>query len=765
MQFALIVAPLTACTGLAIDGGRAFLTRYELASALDAAALAVGSTEGEQLELEALADLFVARNFQVADSTPVETALVLDGDTVTLTGSATIDTYFMPLFGIPTVTVSAESEVRRGGANVEVALILDTTGSMAGSRIAALREAAAELVDIVVTDEQEPFYSKIAIVPYSMAVNVGEYAQSVRGAITGAVDITAASWRNGTTKTHSTVGWRDGSVKTISAATWKVGSAQTIKGATKATQAVISVDDHSFSNGDFIYISGVSGMTQLNGNKYLVANASEDDFKIKNPTSGLYINSSAYTAFSNPKNGKAQECFNALCEVRVTTSSSHGFANTDRIYINGVAGMTELNNVAGVTWSIAGVASSTFMVTGSGPTFSNYTAGGTASECFTTTCEIRVETSTSHGFDNNDRVYVTGVSGFTGVSNAAGATWGIGGVAATTFILPGTIGPNLGVTGTGGTSTECFTATCQIRVTANGHGISDSGYVSITGVGGMAINTTGNNSWQVSNVSSNTYVLGGTIGPNFADYTSGGSSWCLTSGCEYYRFTNASGTPATRIFRVSTCATERTGSDAFTDAAPNAALVGRNYPATGNPCPAANPMQPLTSDDEVLQNRISNMNASGSTGGHIGVAWGWYLLSPNFAYLFPEESQPAAYDDEDLIKVAVLMTDGEYNSSYCNGVISRDSTAGSGATSDHINCNATNGHAFAQATQLCAAMRDQGIVIYTVGFEIVNDQRARDLVNGCATDAEHVYLADNRAELTAAFADIAQAISQLRLSR
>ena len=44
MQFALLAIPLTVCTGLAIDGGRAFLARFELASALDAAALAVGST-------------------------------------------------------------------------------------------------------------------------------------------------------------------------------------------------------------------------------------------------------------------------------------------------------------------------------------------------------------------------------------------------------------------------------------------------------------------------------------------------------------------------------------------------------------------------------------------------------------------------------------------------------------------------------------------------------------------------------------------------
>src|SRR3546814_17201805 len=47
-----------------------------------------------------------------------------------------------------------------------------------------LRAAANELVDIVVQDLQVPFYSKLALVPYSAAVNVGDYAEDVRGSYT-----------------------------------------------------------------------------------------------------------------------------------------------------------------------------------------------------------------------------------------------------------------------------------------------------------------------------------------------------------------------------------------------------------------------------------------------------------------------------------------------------------------------------------------------------------------------------------------------------
>ena len=67
------------------------------------------------------------------------------------------------------------------------------------------------------------------------------------------------------------------------------------------------------------------------------------------------------------------------------------------------------------------------------------------------------------------------------------------------------------------------------------------------------------------------------------------------------------------------------------------------------------------------------MAASGSTAGHIGTAWGWYMISPTFSYLWPTASQPAAYGEDHLFKIVILMTDGEFNTFYCNGVISQDS--------------------------------------------------------------------------------------------
>ncbi|MGZ9097379.1 MAG: pilus assembly protein TadG-related protein [Micavibrio sp.] len=243
-------------------------------------------------------------------------------------------------------------------------------------------------------------------------------------------------------------------------------------------------------------------------------------------------------------------------------------------------------------------------------------------------------------------------------------------------------------------------------------------------------------------------------------YTAG---TCTSPGCEYYKFKNPSDN--WRTHRISTCVTERIGTEAYTDAAPSTAFVGRNYPSSGNTC-LASEILPLTSNKTILHETIDAFVASGSTGGQIGVGWGWYMLSPNFGYLWPEaENVPAAYGTENLVKILVLMTDGEYNSPYCNGVIARDATSGSGSSSDHIKCNATNGDTYSQAGAMCTAMKAAGVIIYTIGFQIVDGAGASDLMAECATDATHAYLAADGEELQQVFNDIAGDVMSVYVSR
>ena len=142
----------------------------------------------------------------------------------------------------------------------------------------------------------------------------------------------------------------------------------------------------------------------------------------------------------------------------------------------------------------------------------------------------------------------------------------------------------------------------------------------------------------------------------------------------------------------SKCVTERIGADAYTDAAPagTSTYVGKGYFGTntntscgvGNYTDAeVNSIQPLSSDTTMLKRRIDKLVTGGSTAGHLGTAWAWYLLSPNWNTVlqkaFPTAYAAAPYSDlttqnsngsPKLRKIAVLMTDGDYNINYCKGV-------------------------------------------------------------------------------------------------
>ncbi len=305
-------------------------------------------------------------------------------------------------------------------------------------------------------------------------------------------------------------------------------------------------------------------------------------------------------------------------------------------------------------------------------------------------------------------------------------------------------------------------------VTANGHGFQNGERIFITGVGGMtAVNDL---TFTVANRTANTFELRNAANSSNIDarsysaYTSGGAAHCTSTGCAYKHFINQNS--SRRTFAVSNCVSERTGGSRYNDVPPATSKVGYVYvnPDGSNGCPSA-PLLPLTRTKSTAVDSINSLTATGSTGGHIGVAWGWYAVSPNYDSIFTGDSKPALYSDREVSKSVVIMTDGEYNSSYCDGVISQSSTSGSGSSNDKINCDAPNGHAFDQALALCSAMKSEGITIYTVGFKIVDDQRARDLMNDCASTPNHRYLAEDGAALKRHFAAIAQAISQLHVSR
>ena len=228
---------------------------------------------------------------------------------------------------------------------------------------------------------------------------------------------------------------------------------------------------------------------------------------------------------------------------------------------------------------------------------------------------------------------------------------------------------------------------------------------------------------------------------------------------------------ANRNYNRSDCVSERQGSSRYTDAAPTGSnRLPRVYTSNGNCSPGSSAsVMPLTSDKTALKNRIDSFSASGATAGHLGTAWAWYLLSPNWASVLPSGSQPASYSAPDLQKIAVLMTDGEYNMQYCNtssttGVSAPDRNS-NGGNNTKLSCTTANASSTSQARSLCTNMKNAGITVYTVGFDIPVNSTADQTMQQCATSPGHYYSAQGGEQLRQAFRDIALKISTLYLSR
>jgi len=188
---ALVLLPLFMALGASIDLSVAYYLKARLGYAVDAAALAVGSTIDDDMDvLDARAQDFFAANYPgetIGWVHDIDVRLV--GDEISVSAEATFDTYFLKLFQTPQITVTADAKVIRAIKGLEVALVLDNTGSMrSNNNIGALRTASTKFVEILFGDETTHPFLSMAIVPYAASVNPGPEAFG------GDTTPTAPSW-------------------------------------------------------------------------------------------------------------------------------------------------------------------------------------------------------------------------------------------------------------------------------------------------------------------------------------------------------------------------------------------------------------------------------------------------------------------------------------------------------------------------------------------------------------------------------------------
>ena len=173
--FSIAVVPILGIVGLAADAARAYLVQSRLSQAVDSAALAGGYSITESYVNSDIGRYFQG-NFPTGylDSTLEPLSIdVNDVDgTVEVVAQARVPTTFLKVLSIDEVTVSARALVNRAVRGMELALVLDVTGSMAGSKISALQTAAHSLVGILFGDNETIDDFWVSLVPFAARVSI-----------------------------------------------------------------------------------------------------------------------------------------------------------------------------------------------------------------------------------------------------------------------------------------------------------------------------------------------------------------------------------------------------------------------------------------------------------------------------------------------------------------------------------------------------------------------------------------------------------------
>jgi Flp pilus assembly protein TadG len=174
VAFALI--PVAAMMGLALDYSRASLAKAELQAAVDSAGLAAAQMPRDtSLEaIKAKAQEWVEASLSGKGMGAVTVDAKKVDSNLTFEVSTTVPMTLFSLVRRAPLPLVASNQVTWDIGKVEIALVLDNTGSMStNNKIDNLKTAATKLVDVLQKAVTKPDQVKIGIVPFSMTVKIG----------------------------------------------------------------------------------------------------------------------------------------------------------------------------------------------------------------------------------------------------------------------------------------------------------------------------------------------------------------------------------------------------------------------------------------------------------------------------------------------------------------------------------------------------------------------------------------------------------------
>jgi Flp pilus assembly protein TadG len=163
---------MLAGAGMAVDFVRFEMTRAKMQSTLDRSLLAAAALN-QSLDPEDVVRDYFAKSGLSDFTLTVDVDEGINFKTVTASVSSDVDSMFLNMVGIESMSAVADSIAEEKIQYVEVALVLDISGSMGSySRLTNMKAAAKEFVETLL-GSSDPGRVSISIIPYNANVNVG----------------------------------------------------------------------------------------------------------------------------------------------------------------------------------------------------------------------------------------------------------------------------------------------------------------------------------------------------------------------------------------------------------------------------------------------------------------------------------------------------------------------------------------------------------------------------------------------------------------
>jgi Flp pilus assembly protein TadG len=147
----------------------------------------------------------------------------------------------------------------------------------------------------------------------------------------------------------------------------------------------------------------------------------------------------------------------------------------------------------------------------------------------------------------------------------------------------------------------------------------------------------------------------------------------------------------------------------------------------------------------TIDARLNTMRATGRTRTNVGLMWGWYSLSPRWTGVWDAGRPGFPLAASQSATKAIVMVVGSRNNVYTGGT----QTCGPGV------CAVSNDNTTTR--QLCAAIKGQGIRIYTIGYGNAANYDAA-LLQECSSGEGYYRTATSQATLRTAYRSIIDGI-------